>query len=233
MNLNGSCDIITNAIVGQPLSFQQWSPPNRTDEEKKWQTMDNTAWKVERVHLDGIYFRSEPYEARKDLVTCNSAIVGFTDVTRDERRQRNNTATRTPSRARSGAANEKCYGVIQDFYLHFMYPPTADQLKSGRLDKGRIDPAKVGVPWAVFVCCRWYEEVAAKHPINRLTQCQYNQFWDDCPLISLSQCLSMNIQLWPSVPFEEDDYDKDGNRKKERPVKAADPWELFSVITYH
>jgi hypothetical protein len=135
-----------------PVSFAKWE--NNNDDEKSavqeanWQKMDRTVWEIDRCTLDGVLFRTRRSQDRKGTRTDNSCIVGYTNVVRDERRQR---GARTKE-ARAGSKQERCYGVIDRLYLHFMYPPTAEALENATY-KRKIDPATVGVPWAIFASC--------------------------------------------------------------------------------
>jgi hypothetical protein len=150
------------------------------------------------------------------------------------------TGQRLSKRARTGVEVEKCYGVTQHFYLHFMFPPTPEQLKGARVDKERIDPAKVGVPcnWAVFASCRWYEELPDRHRTNTLTQCKYNKHWNACPFIAVHTCIPINVELWPAKPFNIQDYDADGNKIKKNDKRdddydgGTDENQVFCVISH-
>jgi hypothetical protein len=192
--------------------------------------MDNKVWEVKRVTLDGVYFRTAPSQRDKGTITDNSCIIGMTDVVRTDRRQRQGSRNR-----RAGVRKERCYGVVQKFYMHFMYPPDPDELVKATED-GRIDPSLLTVPWSIFADCEWYESMSDKHPVNKLPQCVRNTFWDACPLISMRDVLPMNCVFWPSNPFSWDDFDGNGtfkfkNKKEEFPESKKD--DTLVVVTHH
>jgi hypothetical protein len=214
-----------------PVRFSKWNPFNRdpqTEEEKKkrnqqklWQSMEKTVWEVERLTMDGVLFRTELLEKRKHNKTENSCIVGETYTYGRESAQR----SRYP---------EKCYGRIQRFYLHFMYPPSPEEWQVATED-GRVDPNKVTtVPWAVFAECTWYEDKGID-PKTQLTQVQYNAAWTEqqCPLISMDNCYSWNVALWPSVPYNDAKYDDKGKLLPSQVDIQDYSTQLHNVITHH
>ena len=187
------------------------------DEQKKWQTMDNTIWVLERVELDGVMFRSA--SSQTNCKTDNSVVLGWTETQREGGELR----------------KEKVYGRVSRFILHFMYPPTPEQL--GRATtKSRIDPKEVGVEWNVFAdCSTWYETIDDIHLESGLPQVQRNQFWEVCPLIAVNHCEPANVVLWPSQPFDLDDYNIDGSLKEghTHKIDRYDPDGLFCVLLHH
>jgi hypothetical protein len=214
--------------------FHKWNPrqrgPVNEDEEKKrdqqlkWQSMERCVWEVDRIKLDGVLFRTERIQTHKGTVTDNSYVIGETFTY----------GRQNGSRSRS-AQPERCYGRIQKIYLHFMYPPLAEDLVNAT-DKCRIDPYKIqSAPWAVFLKCKWYEE-SEQNPNNGLNQVRYNAAWtQSCPFIAISGCKAMNCILWPSVPFKDSDYDDQNNlRHGVQPYGVRDySQELHDVITHH
>lgn len=73
--------------------------------------MDDTVWELHRATIDGVLFRTSKVQRRKRNRTDNSCVVGYVNVRDDSNR----------------AVVQKCYGVIQRLYLHFMYPPPTNQ----------------------------------------------------------------------------------------------------------
>jgi hypothetical protein len=173
-------------------SFADWrvlvSRAN-TAEQLQWQAMSHTAHEIERVTLDGVLFRSERSQNRKQSKTDNSCIVCMTEIDYTTGRQR---------RKKTGI--EQCYGRVQTFYLHFKFPPSKEQLREATF-KSRIDPAKVGVPFLVVALCDWFMSSAQPYENTKLTQIEPNQLWNnDCPVVDLQDCLSMNVCFWPANP---------------------------------
>ena len=113
-----------------------------------------------------------------------------------------------------------------------MYPPLPEDLQRAT-DKGRINPYKIeSAPWGVFLQCNWYEE-DGKNPNNNLNQVRYHPEWtSSCPFISISGCKSMNCVLWPSVPFNDDDYDEKGVLKPGLLGVKDFSQDLHDVITH-
>lgn len=207
-----------------PVAFHKWNARAQEIEvrqkQQKWQSMDRTMYEVQRLEMDKVLFRTERVQNMKGVKTDNSYIVGETITT-----------GRVPGRPRA-RRQEKCYGRLQHFYLHFMYPPPVEELASATED-GRIDPNKItSVPWAVFAHCKWYEEHGT-NPNNGLTQVQYNQNWDACPFICMDNCLSQNCQLWPSVPYDDEKYDGEGKLKPDCFDFQDYTLELHDVMYYH
>jgi len=164
--------------------------------------------------LDGVLFRTERHEIRKRCKTTNSYIVGLVKV---------------DTGAQSKPVTQKCYGVIKRFYVHFMYPPAKSTYKL-TVRKLKTFPE----PWILCAKCEWFEE-AGQNPINGLVQIRPNSAWDaGCAFTNLSNCLSINITLWPSNPFDPKHFGADG-----KPLDLASPVYdfsgdgLFDVITHH
>lgn len=191
----------------------------KKEQYERWQTMDATVWEIDRVTLDGVLFRSEKCQNNKNngTVTDNSVLTGETEVVRE-----------------GVTTKERCYGIAETFYLHFMYPSDPARLKQATT-KRRINPAQVGVPWAVFAKCRWYEQLPDKHPPhNGLTQCIRNVEWDECALIAMQNCFAMNCVLWPSQPINDDLYQQDGSLKANMThMNWDDEFLKYCVITHH
>ena len=206
-----------------PQEFRTWTAGGpRSDKEKQWQMMDGRVYEVERVLLDGVLFRTEPSQDRKGTKTDNSYISAQTKVV-----QPNGETT-----------DEDCYGKIQKFYLHFMYPPTPADLKQAT-DHQRIDPYKIQTaPWNVYVQCKWYtspnDRAQTYNPINGLMQVQHRSNWDTgCPFISLSNCYAKNLMLWPSLPFDEKLYDKKGELLPNTIDNRDRSEDVHDVIFHH
>jgi hypothetical protein len=127
---------------------------------------------------------------------------------------------------------EKCYGTVNNFFLHFKYPPTKEQL-AGATTKSKIDPLKVGVPFLVVADCAWYRETSTKHPISGLTQIQPHPQWNlDCPLVRMQDCLPMNVVYWPAKPLEL--LEKLTNEINGEESKSSSPDDPnMVVITHH
>jgi len=221
--------------IKEPATFSTWIPLNRdpqTEEEKrkrqeqqKWQSMRKTVFEIDRLQMDGVLFRTELIQIEKQTKTDNSCIIGETL-----------TYGRNAARSRS-TQKERCYGRIQRLYLHFMYPPSDEELKCATL-KGKIDPYKITqVPWAVFALCNWYEDKGV-NALNLLTQVEYNPFWSErdkggCPLIAMDHCFSANCVLWPSMPYDDSKYDAEGMLKTGEVDYKDLTRELHDVITHH
>lgn len=178
----------------QPSSYREWKDPSVSAEEKKWQKMDNCVWTCKSATLDGVLFRTRPSQDLKKTKTDNSCVVGEVKV---------------------GGVVQKCYGVIQKFYLHFMYPPT-------KRDTYKLTVAKLvdlETPWILCARCHWWEPLG-NNPKTGLLQVRPNEFWLDCPLQNLRNCCNKNVVFWPSVPFDAKDFDEAGeptrNMKKGR-----------------
>lgn len=179
-----------------PEVFAKWRclvNQDNTAEEQKWQSIPETAYKVERVLLDGVLFRCENLQIRKGLKTDNSCVICHANISYAVGKQR---------RAREQI--EKCYGRFDDaIYVHFKYPPSKQQL-SDATHKKRLDPCKVGVPYLVLGKCTWYMQAEEPHQITGLTQIKPHPEWDkDCPFVKLQDCLALNVAYWPANPFEE------------------------------
>jgi hypothetical protein len=208
-----------------PQEFRNWTDGRRRSSsvlEKKWQSMDACVYEVERVTLDGVLFRTGPSQNRKNTNTDNSYILGETYVNRDE------VTTRVD-----------CYGRLQKIYLHFMYPPTPEDLKQAT-DERRIDPYKISTaPWKVFVKCKWYRTSKdlpseSYNPINGLLQVHHDENWNTgCPFIALRDCYAKNLMLWPSVPFDEKLYDDDGDLLPNQLDNRNRSDDLHDVIFHH
>ena len=167
--------------------------------------MPATAYKVERILLDGVLFRSDTLQKRKNLKTDNSCVICHSNISYATGRQR-----RAPQRV------EKCYGRVQDFYVHFKYPPSKDQMKRAT-HKRRLVPHEVGVPFLVLAKCSWYMQTQQPDEVTGLTRIKPHPAWDkDCPFVKVQDCLSMNIAYWPADPFSE----------------VTDQSQMF-VITHH
>ena len=151
------------------------------------------AWEIDRVTLDGVYFRSSKVQHRKNSKTDNSCIVANVNV--DERsssRQRSATVSR----------NVTCYGIVQTFYLHFMYPPSNEQLLAATT-KSKLDPSKINIPWMVLAYCDWYlPKGNGIHPATGLVHITPEADWNEsCPLIRMQDCQSVNVAFWPTDPI--------------------------------
>lgn len=196
----------------RPAQFHKWvfcsNPANldeaakqKYDDEIKWQKMDRRVWEVDRVYLDGVLFRTEPSQNMKGTKTDNSVIVGET-YTYNRNNQRKQ-------------VKEKCYGRIEKFYLHFMYPPSPEELAQAKHKRHIVLSKLQNTPWTVLVKCSWYETVGV-NPDNGLTQVQLAPGWNQgCPFIDLTHCLAVNLSLYPSKPFEDQHYDKEGKLKSD------------------
>ena len=177
-----------------PIAFSQWQEvatrPN-SPAELKWQSMPNVAYHVSRLMLDGVLFRSDRSQKQKESKTDNSGIICYSNISYATGKQR-----------KALQRMEKCYGRAQDFYLHFKYPPSKQQMQSAT-HKRRIDPYKVGVPFLIVAFCDWYMQRGENHEVTGLTQITPHPSWNnDCPLVKIQDCLSMNVVYWPANPFE-------------------------------
>jgi hypothetical protein len=196
-----------------PATFANWNPlgsrvprneeeQKKRDEQMKWQSMESTVWDVERLEMDGVLFRTQPSQDRKHSKTDNSCLIGWVNT---HGREANSRQVRV----------EKCYGRIVRLFLHFMHPLSSRELECAT-EKGNLDPNKIPahVPWAVFAECTWYE-VIGTNPKTKLVQVQYNPHWSEgrCPYISMDHCISENCSMWPSVPYDDNKYDKAGTLK--------------------
>lgn len=213
-----------------PLPFHNWksfrpnpseSPENeqkRYEQERTWQSMNTQLWDVERIALDGVLFRTEPSQIRKGTISDNSYIIGETNVQDED--------THVTTR-------EKCYGRIQKIHLHFMHPPSSEQVKQAT-DACRLDPYKISnIPWCVLLECKWYK-VHDINPNSGLVQVQHRGNWNKgCPFIDTSHCFARNCMLWPSSPFDQQRYDASGVLLND----TTDNWdrseELHDVIEHH
>ena len=178
----------------EPVTFSQWQEvaarPN-TPAELKRQSMTNVAYQVNRLMLDGVLFRSDRSQKNKGSKTDNSSLICHSNISYATGKQR-----------KAPQVIEKCYGRAQDFYLHFKYPPSKQQLQRAT-HKQRIDPYKVGVPFLIVAFCDWYMQMDEKHEVTGLTQITPHPSWNhDCPLVKIQDCLSMNVVYWPTKPFE-------------------------------
>lgn len=159
-----------------------------------------------------IWWYNDSYcEQRENLKTNNQNIIGLVNVVRNRRKEQ-----------------AKCFGVINQFYLHFMYPPSSSTYK---LTVKKL--AKISEPWILCAHCDWYEQYGT-NPLTGLVQITSNSFWDGCPLINLANCFPENVSFWPSFPFNVDDFDEEG--------KPLDPDVsqydfsgngVYDVITHH
>ena len=176
--------------------------------------MDNTAWEVSMARLDGVLFRTEKLEIRKKSKTTNRCIVGRVRVT--TARQEKPTTV-------------KCYGIVQQFYVHFMYPPKRSTYK---LTEAKL--AKFKEPWILCARCEWFEG-AGTNPVNGLTQIKPNTHWQEgCPITNLQNCIATNVTFWPSNPFDASHFDEDGHILDEDcPVYDFSGDQLFDVVTLH
>ena len=156
--------------------------------------MDDTVWELHRATIDGVLFRTSKVQPQKRNRTDNSCVVGYVNV-------QNGTG-----RNQGARAVQKCYGVIQRLYLHFMYPPPKTQTYKLTVEKLE----RITVPWCVFAECDWYEELG-KSPTTGLTRIRKNDFWADCPLIDLANCHPSNVVFWPETPFDPMKFDEDGH----------------------
>ena len=173
-------------------TWQYWASKPNTAQMLQWQSMPQTAYKVERILLDGVLFRTDKSQLRKGSITDNSCVICHANINYATGKQR-----------RALHRTEKCYGRLQDFYLHFKYPPSKQQLTKA-IYKQRIDPAKVGVPYLIVGYCDWYIQLPDCQPITGLTQIKPHPEWRrDCPLVKITDCLSMNVAFWPVDPFSE------------------------------
>ena len=82
--------------------------------------MDDTVWELHRATIDGVLFRTSKVQRRKRNRTDNSCVVGYVNVRDDSNR----------------AVVQKCYGVIQRLYLHYVPTPNKSNLQ---IDKGQIE----------------------------------------------------------------------------------------------
>jgi hypothetical protein len=184
-----------------PAAFDKWrcvaSRPN-TNQEEQWQSMPQTAYMVERILLDGVLFRTEKSQQRKGSKTDNSCVISHANVSYAEGEQRS-----------AAQRIEKCFGRLQDFYLHFKYPPSKEQLRKAT-HKRRIDPYKVGVPFLIVGWCDWYRQKSGNHHITDLPLIAPHLPWNnDCPLVKVQDCMSMNVAWWPADPFSAVTVDSD------------------------
>ena len=154
--------------------------------------MDNTAWTVNHATVDGVLFRTRPSQIKKGTITDNSCIVGWVNVEID-----------------GEAVPQKCYGVIKQFYLHFMYPPSQSTYK---LTVKKL--AAFTTPWILVALCEWYDHLG-EQPRTGLTRIKRNHFWQSgCPIHNMSNTIPMNVCFLPEVPFNPDDFDDDGEPVK-------------------
>lgn len=214
--------------------FRNWKVDQNTEEQKQWQKMNKKAWEVGRVLLDGVYFRSQKVQRHKGTKTDNSCITGEVNI--DQRtsiRQRNVTVT-----------SETCYGKIETFYLHFMYPPSDEQLRAATT-KSKLDPSKINIPFVIVAHCDWFVPIATGfHAGTGLPQITpYNNWNTDCPLIRMQDCWAANVAFWPVNPirkyrnlltkmFVEDASSDEDDECKE--AEESDPYEHdYLVISHH
>ena len=152
--------------------------------------MDRTVWTVTRATVDDVLFRTKPSQIRKGTKTDNSCLMGEVQV------ELPNGATK----------NQKCYGVIQRFYLHFMYPPPKKYTYKLNLHKLK----KLEVPWILCADCEWYEELGV-HSKNGLVRIQPNPYWQrGCSIHNMANSDPVNITFWPEVPFDPEHFDNTG-----------------------
>jgi hypothetical protein len=174
----------------QALSFKDWQGHTvKSPDEDVYCLMDRTIWTVSRFMLDGVLFRTKQYTVGKEMVNHNFCIMGESEVTGSDR------VTRVT----------RCYGEIKEVYLHFQYPPMTHQLESAT-EKGRINPSKVGVPFGVFISCRWFEKIG-QNPVNTLDMIVPVEEWNSLDLIPLRDCLPISCMFWPSNPFDLDEFE--------------------------
>ena len=152
--------------------------------------MDDTVWELHRATIDGVLFRTSKVQRQKRNRTDNSCLVGYVNV----------------QNGRNQGAVQKCYGIIQRLYLHFMYPPPSNQTYKLTMEKLK----SITVPWCVFAECDWYEELG-KSPTTGLTRIRKNDFRANCPLIDLANCHPSNVVFWPETPFDPAKFDEDGH----------------------
>ena len=196
-----------------PSSYREWKDPKHTPEQKRWQTMDNCVWTVNAATLDGVLFRTRPSQDLKKTKTDNSCVVGEVEVEVNNKK-----------------VVQKCYGVIQKFYVHFMYPPR--KRDTYKLTAEKL--AKLDTPWILCARCDWWEP-KGEHPNTGLTQVTPNKYWvSGCPLQNLQNCINKNVVFWPSKPFNIEDFDDDGepttNLKKGKYDFSGTG--LYDVITH-
>jgi hypothetical protein len=115
--------------------------------------MDNAAWKVSSAKLDGVLFRTEQHENRKKCKTTHRCIVSKVRVT---------------TASQQKPTTVKCYGVVKQFYVHFIYKPKRSTYK---LTAAKL--AEFEESWILRALCEWFESVGT-NPVNGLTQIQPN-----------------------------------------------------------
>ena len=176
--------------------------------------MDNTAWKVSAAKLDGVLFRTEQHEIKKKCKTTHRYLVGKVRVTIAGQRK---------------PTTVKCYGIVKQFYVHFMYKPKRSTYK--------LTAAKLATfeePWILCALCEWFEGVGT-NPVNGLPQIQPNSHWQaGCPMTNLATCIATNVTFWPSNPFDASHFDEDGQiLDKDCPAYDFSGDSVFDVITMH
>ena len=172
--------------------------------------MNNTVWVLTRAKLDGVLFRTKPSQDKKKTKTDNSCIIGYVNVTGEDGQTR----------------VQKCYGVIQKFYLHFMYPPKKSTYKLTREKLLSFEE-----PWILCALCDWYDTLDV-HSSTGLVQIQRNNYWEGCPLQNLATCYPTNIVYWPTTPFNPDDYDDKGKPIEGKTYDFKGDG-IYSVIAHH
>jgi hypothetical protein len=146
--------------------------------------MTDTVWKVTSATVDGVLFRTKSGQDRKNTKTDNSCIVGSLKI---------------------DGVTHKCYGIIKEFYVHFMYPPPKKNTYKLNADK----LADISVPWILCADCVWYE-TSDIHPTNGTLRVLRNNYWDKCSLHNMANTHPANVVFWPEMPFDLDHFDEDG-----------------------
>jgi hypothetical protein len=178
----------------------------------RWQKTDDTVSELHRATIDGVLFRTSKVQRQKRNRTDNSCLVGYVNV----------------QNGRNQGAVQKCYGIIQRLYLHFMYPPPPNQTYKLTVEKLK----DIKVPWMVCAECLWYEEIG-KAATTGLTRIRPNEFWEEgCPLIDLVDCHPSNVVFWPEAPFDPDKFDDDGNPTEESADNFTARDGNYAVITH-
>ena len=151
--------------------------------------MDNTIWTVTRARVDGVLFRTKPSQIRKKTKSDNSRLVGEVNVKLPNNR----------------VEKQRCYGVINRFILHFMYPPP--KRDTYKLNMKKL--ANIDIPWILCAECEWYEFLGV-HPTTGLVRIQPNPYWAGCSLQNMANVHPINVSFWPEVPFDPNHFDDTG-----------------------
>ena len=122
---------------------------------------------------------------------------------------------------------QKCYGVITQFYVHFMYPPSLRHCDFKLTTKQLLD---LQTPWILCADCEWYEELGVCSTTG-LVRVQPNLHWQQCcSLHNMANTFPVNVSYWPEVPFDPDHFNDKGEPKQNIKNGCYDFSGLTSVL---